>query len=118
MFEEISAEEAIERGTRPGELIYMLHRVCEDTTVSELSSSVGFVRIVPEEVVAPDDEPKKPMMSFAEMLGEESSPVEDAELNEPVPPPLSEEREETESFRLGKDPGATQSRLESCKDRG
>lgn len=106
IFEEISAEEAIERGTRPSELIYMLHRVCEDTTVSELSSSAGFVRIVPDDIPEPGDKPKKPMMSFAEMLGEESSPVEDAELNEPDPPP-SEEREETESFRLGKDSGAT-----------
>lgn len=92
MFEEISAEEAIERGTRPGELIYMLHRVCEDTTVSELSSSAGFVRIVSEEVAAPDDVPQKPMMSFAEMLGEESSPVEDAEMNEPDPPPQKKEK--------------------------
>lgn len=86
IFEKISAEEAIERGTRPSELIYMLHRVCEDTTVSELSSSAGFVRIVPEEIAAPDDEPKKPMMSFAEMLGEESAPAWDAETEENIDP--------------------------------
>lgn len=59
IFEEISAEEAIERGTRPSELIYMLHRVCEDTTVSELSSSAGFVRIVPDDIPEPGDKPKK-----------------------------------------------------------
>lgn len=87
MFEEITMQEAIEGSKRTDEIIYMLHRVCEDTTVSELSSSAGFVRIVPEEAVEPDDVPQKPMMSFAEMLGEESSPVEDAELNEPDPPP-------------------------------
>lgn len=111
IFEKISAEEAIERGTRPGELIYMLHRVCVDTTVSELSSSAGFVRIVPEEIAAPDDEPQNPMMSFTEMLRKESSPIEDSEpegdINsvESAPPP--EESAETESFRLGKDSGAT-----------
>lgn len=110
MFEEISAEEAIERGTMPGELIYMLHRVCEDTTVSELSSSAGFVRIVPEEIAAPDDEPQNPIMSFTEIPRKESSPIEDSEpegdINsvESAPP---EESAETESFRLGKDSGAT-----------
>lgn len=82
MFEEISAEEAIERGIRPGELIYMLHRVCVDTTVSELSSSAGFVRIVPDDISEPDDKPKKPMTSFAEMLGEVAKPVE--YVGEPV----------------------------------
>ena len=105
MFEEITMQEAIEGSKRTDEIIYMLHRVCEDTTVSELSSSAGFVRIVPEEAVALDDEPKKPMMSFAEMLGEESSPVEDAELNEPDPPPSEES--ETESLRLGQNSSAT-----------
>ena len=79
IFEKISAEEAIERGTRPSELIYMLHRVCEDTTVSELSSSAGFVRIVPEEIAAPDDEPQNPMMSFTDMPRKDYSPIDDSE---------------------------------------